>query len=157
MLSMHHAGPIWKPHLSVHIRVGGMRIAAAFRGDIPTMRLAILLCGFLLSVTPLGGGESLKMGVSPQQSFAPANLFVRLGIEPDAANRVVEVVAESENFYRSSQVALEGENGPRTVMLQFRNLPGGSYEVRGVVTDSRGREVAVAHQSVNVLPSGHDR
>ena len=121
------------------------------------MRVAILLCGFFLSVTPLGGGQSLKMSVSPEQSFAPANLFVRLGIEPDAANRIVEVVAESEEFYRSSQVALEGENGPKTVMLQFRNVPGGSYEVRGVVTDDRGREVAVAHQSVNVLPSGRDR
>jgi hypothetical protein len=157
MLSMPYAKPIWKPHLSVHIRVGGMRIAPASRGDKPTMRLAILLCGFLLSVTPLGGGESLKMSVSPEQSFAPANLFVRLGIEPDAANRIVEVVAESGDFYRSSQVALEGEGGPRTVILQFRNLPGGSYEVRGVVTDNQGREVAVAHQSVNVLPSGRDR
>lgn len=120
------------------------------------MRAGMCVLIFLLAA-PLNGGQPFKMSVSPQQSFAPANLFVRLGIEPNAVNRVVEVVAESEEFYRSSQVTLEGDRGPRTVMLQFRNLPGGTYQVSGRVTDDRGHEVAYARHHVNVLPSGRDR
>lgn len=70
------------------------------------------------------------MSVSPALSIAPANLFIRLSIEPHAANRLVEVEAESDRFYRSSQIALAGDHGPRTVVLEFRALPGGQYRVR---------------------------
>jgi hypothetical protein len=121
------------------------------------MRVAAILCGFFAMVTSVGGGEAIKMSVSPAQSFAPANLFVRLSIEPNAVNRTVEVAAESEEFYRSSLVALEGDQGPRTVLLEFRNLPGGHYLVRGAVADDRGHEVAIARQEINVLASGRDR
>jgi hypothetical protein len=113
--------------------------------------------GVFLSAATVGGGESIKMSVSPAQSFAPANLFVRLSIEPNAANRSVEVAAESDQFYRSSVITLEGDQGPRTVLLELRNLPGGEYQVRGVVADSRGHEVAMVQQHVNVLDSGADR
>ena len=118
------------------------------------MRAAICFTMILLAGTRINGGESLKMSVSPQQSFAPANLFVRVAIEPNTANRAVEVVAESDDFYRSSLVTLEGENGPRTVLLQFRNLPGGQYDVTSRVTNQNGHEVASAHSLVNVVSSG---
>ena len=155
LLSMPHARPILEaPRLNAVAE--GTRIAPTLCGEM-LMRVAILLCGIFLTVTPLGGSDSLKISVSPAQSFAPANLFVRLSIEPNATNRSVEVAAESEDFYRSSQVALEGDQGPRTVQLEFRNLPGGHYEVSGTVADDRGRQVAVVHQNVYVLPSGRDR
>ena len=110
-----------------------------------------------MSVAPVGGAESLQIRVSPMQSFAPANLNVRLSIEPHANNRVVSVVAESEDYYRSSEVALEGDQGPRTVIVQFRSVPGGKYEIRGTVGDALGKEVASARQNVFVLASGSDR
>ena len=118
---------------------------------------AALLAGLILIASPLNGTEPLTLSVSPRQSFAPANLFVRLGIEPNAANRSVEVVAESDQFYRSSLVSLEGDRGPKVIQLQFRNLPGGTYEVHGRVTDDRGREVASARHQVNVIDSGVER
>ena len=121
------------------------------------MRRALLLAGILMAVAQLGGTETLKMKVSPMQSFAPANLYVRLSIEPNANNRVVSVVAESEDYFRSSEVALEGNQGPRTVLVQFRSVPGGEYEIRGTVGDAVGNEVASARQSVFVLPSGNDK
>jgi hypothetical protein len=121
------------------------------------MRRALLLAGILMSVAPVGGAESLQINVSPMQSFAPANLYVRLSIEPNANNRVVSIVAESGDYFRSSEVALEGDQGPRTVIVQFRSVPGGQYEIRGTVGDVMGNEVASARQSVFVLPSGNDR
>jgi hypothetical protein len=121
------------------------------------MRRALLLAGILMSVAPLGSTETLKLKVSPIQSFAPANLYVRLSIEPHANNRVVSIVAESEDYFRSSEVALEGDQGPHTVIVQFRSVPGGQYEIRGSVGDAMGNEVAIARQSVFVLASGNER
>jgi hypothetical protein len=105
-------------------------------------------------VAPLGGSEAVKMSVSPAQSMAPANLFIRMSIEPNAVNRTVQVVAESDDYYRSSEVALEGNEGPRTVLLVFRSVPGGTYEIRGIVADSKGRQVAYAYQNIFVMSSG---
>jgi hypothetical protein len=89
--------------------------------------------------------------------MAPANLFIRLSIEPNAANRVVTVAAESVDYYRSSEVSLEGEQAPRTVTFEFRSVPGGSYDIRGVVGDASGHEVASARQNVFVIAPGADR
>src|SRR5262245_20292929 len=105
--------------------------------------LRIVLVGFFLLSSSAGAGQKISVAVTPQQAFAPANLLVRLTIEPESSNRTVEVVAESGDFYRSSQVALEGDRGPRTVLLQFKNLPGGTYVVQGTVSDGDGHETAM--------------
>lgn len=120
------------------------------------MRLALLFAGILMTIAPVRGSEPLKLKVSPMQSFAPANLYIRVSIEPHADNRVVSVAAESENYYRSSDIALEGDQGPRTVIVEFRSVPEGQYEIRGAIGNVQGREVATARQSIFVLP-GNDR
>src|SRR5262245_52033409 len=133
----------------------GTRIAEARRGE-RLMHRVLLLAGILMIAAPVGGSEPLTLRVSPMQSFAPANLYIRLSIEPNADNRVVSVVAESEDYYRSSEVALEGEQGPRTVIVQFRSVPEGQYQIRSVVGNAQGKEVAAARQNINVLP-GNDK
>jgi uncharacterized protein (DUF58 family) len=121
------------------------------------MRLAYLLTGILLTTAPMGGTESLKITVSPSQSTAPANLRIRVTVEPNATNRSVAVAAESDHYFRSSEVTLEGDQGPRTIYFEFRGVPGGQYEVRGAVGDAEGHEVASAREHVLVLGSGADR
>ena len=44
----------------------------------------------------------------------PATVRVTAIVERDAQNRAMEVVADSDGFYRSSLIPLEGENAPRT-------------------------------------------
>jgi hypothetical protein len=95
--------------------------------------------------------ERVKIAVSPMHSFAPANLQVRVVMEPSHDNRVLEVVADSGGFYRSSQVSLDGTSGPAVVSLQFRNIPGGDYLVAAILRDGSGRQVAAAHCDVSVL------
>jgi hypothetical protein len=50
-------------------------------------------------------------------------------VEPDAENRSMEVIADSATFYRSSRITLEGDCAPKTMMVEFRRVPPGDYEV----------------------------
>jgi len=121
------------------------------------MKLRASLFGILMLMTtslPTGAGERITMKVSPAVAFAPANLVVRAMIEADAQNRAVQIVAESADFYRSSEVQLEGDKAARTSLIEFRNLPSGAYEVRALLFGSDGRQRAFARQQVNVISSG---
>jgi len=119
------------------------------------VRAAILFGVLLLtSILPAGAGEKITLRVSPAVSFAPANLIVRAQIERDAQNRAVEVVAESIEFYRSSEIPLDGENAPRTNTIQFRSLPPGTYQVTATLLGPGGAARAFVRQQINVIATG---
>jgi hypothetical protein len=117
-----------------------------------------ILIGVLAATAalPLGAKEKdpMTLRVTPAVAFAPANLIVRATIENNSANRSVEIVAESEDFYRSSEIELEGNTAPRTSMFEFRSLPPGAYEVRAVLYGVGGDARAEVRQQVNVIASG---
>ena len=118
------------------------------------MRARLVLCALLISAAPVRAREPLLLKVSPAVCFAPANLIVRATIEADAGNRAVEIIAESPEFYRSSEVQLDGDNAPRTTMFEFRSLPSGTYEVKATLIGTNGRARAYVHQEVNVIAAG---
>lgn len=119
------------------------------------MRVRAVLIGILLiSAAPLGAGERLVVRVTPAVAFAPANLNVRATVEANEANRSMEIIAESEDFYRSSEVALDGDRAPRTTMFVFRSLPEGAYQVRAVLRNSSGKELASSVSNVDIMDSG---
>jgi len=108
----------------------------------------------LIGARPLGAGERMTLKVSPAVAVAPANLVVRATITADSDTRAGESVAESNDFYRSSQIQLEGEKAARTSMFEFRSLPPGTYEVRANLLGADGRSRAMIRQQVNVIASG---
>ena len=122
------------------------------------MKLRASLLGILILTTTLPqaarAGEPIAMKVSPAVAFAPANLVVRATIEANADNRAVEIVAESDDFYRSSQIQLEGEQAPRTSRFEFRSLPPGTYEVRARLIGADGQPRGHVRQQVNVIANG---
>jgi hypothetical protein len=120
------------------------------------MKVRVALFGILMltGTLRLGAGERMMLKVSPAFAFAPANLVVRATIPVDADNRAVEIVAESDDFYRSSEIQLEGERAARTSTFEFRSLPPGTYEVRANLLGADGRSRAMIRQQVNVLASG---
>jgi len=95
--------------------------------------------------------------VSPAVAFAPANLIVRAMIEADARNRAIAIVAESDDFYRSSEVQLDGDNAPRTTTFEFRSLPSGSYRVTALLLDANDKTLTYVRSQVNVLANGGGR
>ena len=104
--------------------------------------------------TAVDAGECLTMRVSPRQALAPVNLRVSVRIEPNADNRVLVIVADSPEFYRSSSIQLEGDQAPRTFNIQYPNVPSGQYEITSVLVNSLGRERATVRQVANVVPIG---
>jgi hypothetical protein len=134
-------------------RPGGV---AACRGDGDAMNVRAVFGGLLLisaAAFPLGADEPISMKVSPAVAFAPANLVVRATIQSDADNRAVEIIAESSDFYRSSEIQLEGDKAARTSTFEFRSLPPGTYEVRATLYGATGKR-GVVRQQVNVIASG---
>jgi hypothetical protein len=123
------------------------------------MKLRASLFGILMLTTtlPIGAGERITVRVTPAVAFAPANLIVRAMIEANENNRAVQISAESADFYRSSEVQLEGDRAPRTSMFEFRSLPPGTYEVRALLLGADGQQRAFARQTVNVIASGAGR
>ena len=123
------------------------------------MKLGLGLVGILLvaATRPTGAGERMIMKVTPAVAFAPANLVVRAVVEADADNRAIAVVAESDDFYRSSEIQLDGDHAPRTNTFEFRSLPPGSYSVKAVLIGGGSEPRVTLRQQVNVMASGAGR
>ena len=124
------------------------------------MSIRACLCGIVITMSILSAGadQKIAMRVSPAVAFAPATLVVRATIEADPDNRVVQIVAESTDFYRSSEIQLDGEHAPHVNVFEFRSLPPGTYRVSATLRDSAGKSRAAVRQEVNVITSaGSDR
>lgn len=112
------------------------------------LAFTLLLC----AATPLDAGQPLRMTVTPMKCFEPADLQVRVWIEPHADNRTLDIVADSPEFYRRSVIDLEGGRAPRAFVLRLRHLPGGEYVVAATLADPSGRERASVERHVSIIP-----
>ena len=115
-------------------------------------RVAALLFVALSTTTNLNGSNVLQMQVSPAVSRAPAMLTVRVTVDSAAENRALQIVAESRDFFRSSQIQLDGRNASPLNVFEFRNLPTGLYQVTGVLVGAHGPRATVL-KLVKVEPS----
>jgi hypothetical protein len=127
---------------------------ASLNTGASVMKTGRLLVGVLLLAGSLGARSPLDLHVSPAVSSAPATLRIRATVAPDADNRAVAIIADSESFFRSSEVQLEGDKAPRNIQIEYRDLPAGRYEIRGVLVGSRGKRLAVAYSTVTVTGIG---
>ena len=109
--------------------------------------------GLFLAAPTLDGGESMQMRVSPTVSMAPGFLTVRINLPAlSSQDRLLQVVAESPDFYRRSEIPLDGANAPRLNVFEFRNLPTGFYHVTSVLVGPNGPR-AKASGMAKVEPS----
>ena len=122
------------------------------RLEFVIMRVILMLSALLsLTTIPASTGEHLRIDVSPLMSFAPSNFKILTRLVPSDENRILDIIADSGEFYRSSQIPLEGERAPAIIALEFRDMPPGDYEVYGVLTDRAGERRAVSRQRVRVV------
>ena len=96
--------------------------------------VCLLLLGALSGVD---GAEPLRLQVTPAASRAPGFVTVRASIEADAENRLLEIVAASPDFYRRSEIEVNGAQGQRLNVF-IPNLPAGEYEFTAILIGTHG-------------------
>lgn len=119
------------------------------------MKRMLCICGLIgLTVLPVDGGPGIGLKVTPAKSIAPATLRLITRIEPSAQNRALMIVADGEDFYRSSVIPLDGEQAPKILEMTYPDLPGGEYEISALLIDASGHQRAVAHEGASVIGFG---
>jgi hypothetical protein len=93
----------------------------------------------------------LHVRISPTMAHAPADLYIYVSVARRPDNRLLRVSAESDDFFRSSETQLDGENSARVTVVRFRELPPGDYQIRAELIVSTGRTVDTAKRSVEVF------
>jgi hypothetical protein len=81
----------------------------------------------------------------------PAVIRAYATIEPDTANRAFELTIESDEYFRSSRIDLDGTRAARTNAFLYRDLPAGEYAVKGVLFDATGHQRVVVRRTFTVL------
>lgn len=107
--------------------------------------------GVGLAGQPARAGALVAIRVNPEVTYAPANLWVRAEVEARPENRRLEITAESAEFFRSSEVQLDGKYAPRVSFFQFHSLPAGDYIVTASVRDEHGGELASTESKATVM------
>jgi hypothetical protein len=118
------------------------------------IRQSLFACVLIALAPAVHGRERLEIRARPSFSFAPAELQLEFRIAPDSANRGLFVSAESDAFYRSSLIELEGERAQQVVSIRYQSLPAGDYSVRGALIDAEGRERTVIEKQITVMTTG---
>jgi hypothetical protein len=96
-------------------------------------------------------GTALTAHVYPRVSRAPAIVRVLVRVEPAAGNRALQIVIDSDTYYRSSTIELSGEDAPRLHTMEFRHVPVGVHDVDVSLLGATGSVRAVVHDRVLIL------
>ncbi len=118
------------------------------------MRRATIV-GLLVAASAIVGTakESVSIRVSPRVAFSPADLTIQVTLEPDADNRTLTIVVDSDDFYRASAIQLDGDRTARITTVTFRGVPPGDYGLTAAVIGETGQRKALAHASLTVISS----
>jgi hypothetical protein len=117
--------------------------------------LSVFLAVSLVAVRPartvLHANDFVQLLVSPTLSER-GDMLVQVLVTRDAENQWMKVTAESEAYYSSSEMELEGEYSARVKVIRFRDVPAGWYEVTGTVFDHHKKVKGQSRRSVLVFP-----
>jgi hypothetical protein len=123
---------------------------------IQTTAIGLAALFAVLAPASVGTASRLHMRVYPTVASAPAKVWVHMRIERDVQHRAVEIIAESEDFYRSSEIELDGDRAPRTNVFEFRGVPAGVYDVRAVLKGEGGYNIETVSTKVRLYGDGHE-
>ena len=99
---------------------------------------------------PTAAAGRLSIRVTPATSFAPASLSVRILLDRNTDDRWMRITIESDEYFRSSDSGLD-EKSPRLLILQYRDLPAGEYDLYAEVFGPGGRIRTSARTSALIV------
>ncbi len=120
------------------------------RRIVPRFALAALGLVALLEA-PTFANQPIAVRVTPHVALEPATLSIDLIVERNSDNRALQLSVESDNYYRSSLVQLDGDDAPRVTTVRYGSVPAGSYEVKATVLGPGERARATSSQYVEVF------
>jgi len=88
--------------------------------------------------TGVQDGTPLSLQLSPKAALAGTYVQARIRVHPDVQNRLLRISVESPNYFRSSDVMLNGADAAATHVVPWRARPAGSYAVVAVVYGVEG-------------------
>jgi hypothetical protein len=108
-----------------------------------TFAVVLTTAGVIFGSGSPGASEKLMLRVTPNVSSAPSTVIVKATVARNADNRWLRIEAESESFYRSSDIQLDGDKAPTVTEIRLSNLPGGDYTVSAMLVNNLGEETVV--------------
>jgi hypothetical protein len=115
---------------------------------------AVTITGMLTASGTTGASEKLTLRVTPNVSSAPSTVIAKATVARDASNRSLYIEADSGEFFRSSEIQLDGERAPVVMEIRLPNLPGGQYTVVARLRNNAGEETIVRRSALVIAKSG---
>ena len=111
-----------------------------------------LTFALLTAATHVGSADDVvEIRLRGHYYAEPATVQITVAVEPDADHRALIIEADGERYFRSSALALSGENEKRLHTVEFKNLPAGSYTLRAQV---RSTEAILATATQDLVVTG---
>lgn len=73
--------------------------------------------------------DEVTLRLTPRFVSAPGYLRSLVRVVPNAENRVLRVAIDSNRYYRSSDIQLEGDSAPESHFVDFKGVPAGKYDL----------------------------
>jgi len=102
-------------------------------------------------VAPADKADELTLRLTPRFVSAPGYLRSLIRVAPNDANRLLRVEIDSEGFYRSSDIQLDGASAPMSHFMDWKDVPAGKYDLIVTVLGPSGDARAVRHLGFQVL------
>ena len=94
--------------------------------------------------------DEVTLRLTPRFVSAPGYLRSLIRVAPNAENRALRVSIDSDAYYRSSDIQLDGESAPMNHFVDFKGVPAGKYELTVEVIGQTGTR-AMRHLDFQVL------
>ena len=107
---------------------------ARFRFHVPVVAL--------LLVAPVAADDTPAVSIKlrPAVLFAGGDVNTTVRTPRDPRNRELRVIIEAADYYASSDVQLDGVDGPRRTSSRGNQLPGGAYRVEAILLREDGEK-----------------
>lgn len=115
---------------------------------------ALTIIAILTASATTNASDKLTLRVTPNVSSAPSTVIVQATVTKNADNRWLHIEADSGEFFRSSEIQLDGDRAPAVMEVRLPNLPGGEYTVKAVLRDNTGEETIVRRTALVLATFG---
>ncbi|HEV8396332.1 MAG TPA: hypothetical protein VGQ37_18755 [Vicinamibacterales bacterium] len=86
-------------------------------------------------------GDELTLRMTPRFVSAPGYLRSLIRVAPNADNRILRVEIDSDAYYRSSDIELDGASAPMSHFMDWKEVPAGKYDLIVTVMGPSGPRV----------------